>query len=286
MQKIVDWLLARAWRLPLTFVLLAIIPDGSYLWLLGLLASTAILVLVGLREGAGPALRLGVTGVLAVAVVAYLMQAVQPGVLHPMLSSRLLLWVPGLLAALVVRRSQSLVLGVQALLLLGLGALGAVFLVDDPVAWWSRQWGDDLQGDVLRVMTGVVTATCTALVIGALLLGRRAERLAGRGGGAAREFGALSMGKVLSVMAVAFFLLGAVESAVYFANGTWVLAAGFAFQGLAVTHVWMTSRGLRGGWLVALYVAIGLTFFATVPLIAALGFVDNWFNLRRRLRPQ
>jgi hypothetical protein len=294
MQRTVDWLLARPWRAPLTFVLLGIIPDNSYVWLFGLVLTTALLTLVCLRNGFGRALELMLTGLLMVAVVGYLMQRVDDAVWYPQIDSRLAMWVPAVLTGLVIRRTQSLALGIQLLVLVALGLTGALFALTDPVDYWRAGWSSELRPELLRVLTGILAAGYLVCLISGILLARAAERMAAPGDGSPPsagalergEFATLTMGKVLATVCALFFLLGVFESAVYFANGTWVLAAGFAFQGLSVLQEWLAQRNMTGPWLVLLCLALALAIPVTVPLMAALGFVDNWFDLRTQLRPQ
>lgn len=284
MSAIVGWLLGKPWRLPLLFALVAVVPDsdqgGTHLiaWVL----STTLLVLATLRQGLGGGLQLGVTGVLAVATVGYLMQRVEPGVIHPNLDVRLLLWGPALLIAAVIRRTQSLALGLQLLTLLGIAAVGVLFLATDPTEYWASF---DMAPEIARVATGGAAAFYVGFVMLAVLLARRGDRAASRAEGR-EEFVRLSMGRSLALLAGAVFLLGLVPSAVFFANAVWVLVVGFAVQGVAVANVWMDARGLTGAWAIALYVALAMSIAVTLPLMAGLGFIDTWFDLRRRIGPR
>lgn len=294
MRKTVEWLTGRPWRLPLVFLLSAVVPDDSYTWLVALVFTTALLTLVCLREGFGRALELMITGVLVVAVVGYVMQRVEQGVGHPRVESRLVMWIPALLTGLVIRRSQSLALGIQLLLLAALAFTGGLFLLTDPVGYWTAGWSE-LDPDVLRVLTGILGSGYLVCLIGGILLARSAERLLrerpvpaparGEAGTRRGEFSHLAMGKVLATVCALCFVLGAFDEAVLFANAAWVLAAGFAFQGLSVVQEWLLQRNLTGPWLPVLCVALALAIPVTVPLMATLGFVDNWLDLRTRLRP-
>jgi hypothetical protein len=292
MRSVVEWLLARSWRVPFLFLLVAVVPDNGYLWLVALVLTTALLTFVALREGFGRGLELMIAGVIVVAVVGYLMQRAQADVWYPRVDSRLVLWGPALVTAVVIRRTQSLALGLQLLMVVALCLTAGLFLVADPVAYWTMGWSD-LDADLLRVLTGILFAGYLVCLIGGITLARSAERIArerGAPGAPPRalpgEFSGLSMGKVLASLCALCFCLGVFDDAVYFANATWVLAAGFAFQGLSVVQEWLLQRNMQGPWLPLLCVALALGSPVTVPLMAALGFVDNWFDLRAKLRPR
>ncbi|MEO0973357.1 MAG: hypothetical protein AAFX85_09690 [Pseudomonadota bacterium] len=280
MKAVADWLLDKGWRVPLVFVLMAIVPDESGRWLplIAWIASTAVLALATMASGHGRGVQLAFTGALAVAVVGYVMQRVEPGVAYPDLESRLLLWVPALICAATVRRSGSLTLGVQTLLLIGLGALAVVFLLTDPYAYWIDR---ELGVDEARVATGLFVAAYVGFVAVAVLLahaGARRADDASQGAG----FSSLAMGQGLAVTSGVMFLVALAPSANYFANALLVLAVGFGFQGLAVASAWMEMRGLTGMWAVALYAAMLLAIMVTAPLMVGIGYIDNWLHLRRR----
>ncbi len=63
-----------------------------------------------------------------------------------------------------------------------------------------------------------------------------------------------------------------------------VFGAGFALHGLSVLSYWGRHRGwFRGWWLGQLILPVLLPQLMLVEasLLAAIGFVDNWFDLRR-----
>ncbi|MFQ5636177.1 MAG: hypothetical protein ACE5G3_12715, partial [Gammaproteobacteria bacterium] len=63
-----------------------------------------------------------------------------------------------------------------------------------------------------------------------------------------------------------------------------VLAVGFVYQGLAVVHWLVTARGLPWMFLIPVYLPffMGASIAVTALfLLAAVGFVDNWYGLRR-----
>ncbi len=283
MKAIAEWLLAKGWRIPLTFVLMAVVPDQSGQWLplLAWIGGTAILVLATLRSGADRGIQLTITGALAVAVVGYTMQRVEAGVAHPDLLTRLLLWVPALISAAVVRRTRSLTFGMQVLLLVGLVGLGLVFLLADPYAYWISR---EVSPEDARLATGIFVAAYVGFVAASVLIAHYGES-----GGREQEhwgFSTFAMGKSAAVVSAVMMLAALSPAALYFENAVIVLGVGFALQGLAVANAWMAGRGLTGMWAVALYAGMLLAIMVTLPLLVGIGFIDNWLQLRQRGRLQ
>jgi hypothetical protein len=62
-----------------------------------------------------------------------------------------------------------------------------------------------------------------------------------------------------------------------------VLTPLWLFQGLAVIHGLFAERGARPAWLVGVYVLLILFMPQTLMLVACLGLVDTWADLRARL---
>ncbi|MEM9387780.1 MAG: hypothetical protein AAGA68_22190 [Pseudomonadota bacterium] len=271
--------------MPLTFVLMAVVPDqtGQWLALLSAIAGTAILALATLRSGFGRGLQLSLTGVLAVAVVSYVMQRVEPGVAHPDLLTRVLLWAPALVSASVVRQTRSLTMGLQVLLLLGLGVMGLVFLLADPYGYWLSR---DVPPEDARLSTGIFAAAYALFVAAALFAAHHGER-SGRPQEEHWGFASLAMGKGVATVSAGLMLVALLlPGSIYIANAVIVLGVGFALQGLAVANAWMEGRGFAGMWAVALYAGMLLAIMVTLPLLVGIGFIDNWLQLRQRWRVQ
>lgn len=191
-------------------------------------------------------------------------------------------------------RSRSLVLAVQFAVLLGvLAMVGFLIVNDDPTAFWvevlekvyadlERQ-GFTVQADIgeqARLMTGVVFAAVLGGLLVPLLLGIawgcRVEK---------RDFGlqlrTLSLGYVLGGIAALVGVAALLGVQTY--GMLLVLGAAFALQGLAVLVWWAHRLGWPRLWWLGL-VALGLLPTALVlqlTLLSAVGFVDNWYGLRR-----
>jgi hypothetical protein len=59
----------------------------------------------------------------------------------------------------------------------------------------------------------------------------------------------------------------------------------YLFQGLAVVHNLLRGRGLGPGWLFAPYLLLVVFMPYAALVIACLGLIDIWADLRVRLAP-
>lgn len=86
----------------------------------------------------------------------------------------------------------------------------------------------------------------------------------------------------LLVAAIAAGVLASGEIAFAGSNLAVILAVPFLFQGLGVIHA-LTARSSKQTWLLAgVYVAVVILFGGPIPLIVALGVIEQWVKLRRR----
>lgn len=206
-------------------------------------------------------------------------------------------WAAWLVLGSVAGRTGSLTLAVQTAVMLALLALAALLVVvGDPAQYWvvllEQLYGDlleqglllDAEVDIARqaqFMTGLVIAgSLTGSLLG-LLLGtswagavRKDNPLA--------QFRDLRLGYVIGVLAalVAIAQLLGVETA----GAALIFGAAFMFHGIAVVAWWANELSWpRGWWLGCCIIAILLPnlFLAALLLLAAVGFVDNWYSLRR-----
>lgn len=211
----------------------------------------------------------------------------------------LLLWGGGILGGHLLRLHGSVALAAQIVLAMALlGVVLAGLIGGDPVALWRPvldqllaqtglaeqgalppDWLDGLAG----VMNGVVASSILASIFLAWLIG---SWMAGRAEGRSyREaFVQLALGRVLAVLAVLVAVLGLVVFRTTAMNLLLVFGMGFACQGLAVVHWLAERRRWPRFWPVALYGPLLLTTPLTgmiVMTLATIGFIDNWYGLRR-----
>ena len=84
------------------------------------------------------------------------------------------------------------------------------------------------------------------------------------------------------VVSIAAAILGRGEIAFAGSNLAVILAVPFLFQGLGVIHA-LTAQSTKQAWLLAgVYVAVFILFGGPIPLIVALGVIEQWVGLRQR----
>jgi hypothetical protein len=212
-----------------------------------------------------------------------------------LLGSAVISWAVWLVLASVVVRTGSLALGVQAAVMIALAGL-VLFqvLTGDPVAYWSEvleliyadlaSQGLEVTADIeqqARLMSGVVIAGSLTGAVLVLLLG---TALASRVTGLAlsKQFVSLRMGYFIGGLAALAGLAGIFGLG--FDGALLVFGAAFMFHGVAVVAWWAKQREWPGGWWIGLCIPpILLPDFLIIEaaLLSALGFVDNWYDLRR-----
>jgi hypothetical protein len=105
--------------------------------------------------------------------------------------------------------------------------------------------------------------------------------------GETRSYGAfrdLSFGKVIAVgLAIVSALAFAIDSTILQGVAA-VLFVAFALQGMALVHS-MHSRGLLPlGAVISVYILLPLLQVLLVTVLAVFGYMDVWFDFRRRMK--
>lgn len=216
----------------------------------------------------------------------------------------LLLWIPVWLVAVVLRETRSLAMAMLALSALAMaGILLAFVWFGDPSQWWlERLQGlinslaaqPELQIDtdslmefaeqVAPFMTGSLAAGLSFAALTCLMLGRWWQSLMLKPGALRKEFYALRLNRMLSLLAVAIFALAALALGSISAlalQWSLVVMVPFLFVGLAVVHA--TLANLKAGriWLIVIYILMSL-LPQVMMLVVVTGMLDPWLDLRRR----
>ncbi|SFD69562.1 Predicted membrane protein [Thiohalospira halophila DSM 15071] len=215
------------------------------------------------------------------------------------------IWLPAWLVASVLRQTVSLPMAVMTAAGLGvLLILGIHAFVADPAALWEGQLQQvfsalEQQGggldpsaeEAMRALAGVMTGALGAGVALSLaltlFLARWLQAMLQKPGGFRAEFHSLRLDDRLAWVALAIAVGGAVApggAGVVAGHLTLVLVVLYLLQGIAVVHGTAGARGLGWQWLALLYALLLLVPY-TIPVVAALGFLDTWLDVRRRLAP-
>jgi hypothetical protein len=202
-----------------------------------------------------------------------------------------------LLLALLLKRTRSLALTLQVTVIAAVVAMvGFYVAVPDPVAFWqpyltamaefAHQNSLELNTELLNaeIMTVSATLAFWMLYVTGLLLGYGlANRLPGEAGryGWFRD---LSFGRVIASMMAIASLLALVVDVAWLQNLAFVLFVVFWVQGLAIVHWMHAQQMLPLGAVVAVYVLLPLLQVLLITGLGILGYMDAWFEFRRRMK--
>ncbi len=265
--------------------------------LLGVLSAAAVGI-VTLRQGGLQGAIVGAIATLGTVILTLL-------ILGTPLSSVgivLVLWLPTWLLASVLRQSRSLTLMVQlAVLGGGIVMLGWRLSVADPTGYWLqllepvRQTlaNDGLLTAELSVqvvqhaaqwMTGSMAVAFVLQTLVSLVLARYWQAALYNPGGFGEEFRALHFGRSSSIGFIIVLLwFGINPQAGVIADMLLLLSIFPIIQGLAVAHALHHRLQAAGGWMVGGYVLLLLLMPHTLLIIAGVGMLDVWLDLRSRM---
>jgi len=266
----------------------------SLLPFLGLLSS-GLLVLVTLQRGFKQSL---ITAALAMALLAGVAVATGGDPL-PLLEVTAVMWGPVLLLAGLLGTYRSMNLVFQASAIVGLVAVSLLLLaLPDPINQLAEMMeplkqqlsasGQELSEAgwdmIFRVMPGIMTGLGILACLGGVFLGRvwqdGLEDTVGRFGA---EFRQLKLGMVLTTVSTLAILAAMLVGGLWFENMVWVFVALLVLQGLSLAHFLVGQGGWPKASLMVLYLMLVLVLQLIMPLLTALGYLDNWFDLRRIL---
>ena len=214
----------------------------------------------------------------------------------------LLVWLPVVMVAVVLRQTVSLVLSLQVIA--GVSLLGIVvlysFFPDFGEIWRPSlnmmaeeliaQSPDtldaaQLQGvidQIVRLLPGFFASSFMIGVMLSLYLARWWQAVIYNPGGFGKEFRAIDLGKTAALIAVAIAVAASLVDLDMLNAMLVVVFALYLNQGVAVLHAIFAGRQLNAVWLFLVYLFM---FFVphTVVLLALAGLADTWIDFRRRL---
>ncbi|MDX1594249.1 MAG: hypothetical protein R3298_08370 [Gammaproteobacteria bacterium] len=275
-----------------TAVLSALVPPVSWL-------SSGTVALVVLRRGTFEGLVVLLGALVGAGVLAF----VSLGSPWPALSFALVLWLPILIVAAVLRATVDLGSAFAALGGIGLVAVAVIhLLLGEPGPWWlatlepviapALQGVEGAEAGAIREWIAAASRYLTGLMVAAglinlvlgLLIGRAWQAALYNPGGFRREFHALRLPRVAALVATglfaAVFALGGAPGMV--ADMAAAMLVPCALAGLALVHGLAGGRRGGVGILVAVYLLLVLALPQTTVALAAMGLVNSWFDLARR----
>lgn len=263
----------------------------------------AVVALVTLRHGARQGL---VVGISALGLVLVVRLALGHGGLPLTAIYAGLVFLPAWAAGNVLRTRAD-----QALALLVAGAAALIYVaglraaVGDVDEFWrgvleslfsflQRETGSSVPEDQRALLIAQMhvrfVIVLSLLLTSMVLVARWWQGLLYNPGGFGTEFRAFAMPRRALTAALVLTLLDlaanqGIEQLALAGDACVILVVLFAFQGLAVIHHRAHATAMPRGWLVGLYVALGLLPQLCGPLLATAGLLDCAVDLRRRRAP-
>ncbi|WP_417535246.1 DUF2232 domain-containing protein [Methylophaga sp.] len=297
-KAIASYAMQGRWKAAATTAVLSalaiIFPPLNYL-------SSGVISLTTLRMGP----REGVRVILATLAVFALLAGFLVGQLWVAGLVLLTSWLPVYLVTLVLGYTRSFALSL--LTASGLGILVVLLMhvfIPDTASWWQqmlRPFIDNLSQQpswqlnaaqteqvsirLSGLMTGLVAAgVCLNAILG-IIIGRAWQSQLYNPGAFGTEFKQLRLGKAPAVFTAVLMALALTTFGRYV---PWlmdclpVMLVVFGIQGLAIVHAIVTIKQKSKAWLIIIYVLLVIMLPQMVMILASLGVIDQWFNLRAR----
>ena len=286
MQRLAVWLVARPQNAVMGLAVTLLLPAPQ-------LTSGVIMVLLVLAQGTRQAVIEALVAAAALLTVSLIFGVSMVSLVALMVGT----WVPVLLLAVMLVKSRSLTLTMQATVIVAIvGLTGFYVFVADPVAFWepylttlteiTRQSGLDLNQELLNaeVMTVSATLAFWMLYVAGLLLGYGLYKKLPIETGEFGRFRDLNFGRVIALTMAVLSLLALVVDGAWLQNVAFVVFAMFWLQGLAIVHWLHAEEILPLAAVVAVYVLLPLLQVLVFTALAIIGYTDAWFGFRRRIK--
>lgn len=263
------------------------------------IASSAVVALVVLRNGVREGLLVVVLGGVALAILGMLIFG-QPVSLTIV---GMLLGLPMLILAEVLRATRSLRLVIEVAVVLGAVLIGVQYLVlDDVVKFWSgileeysaQMMDANVVSDVDRKamvsemapwMPGGMGAAWFLQLALSLFLARSWQASLYNPGGFAEELRQLRLGRWLLILVPVLLVAGSLSEAPSLVSQLALVGmAAFFLQGVALVHGLVEEFKANRGWLIGFYLLLVIGMPASFTAVSAAGFADGWLNFRARVR--
>jgi hypothetical protein len=285
-QALAAWLVARPQNAVLGLAVTLLLPAPQ-------LTSGVIMVLLVLAQGTRLAVIEASVAAAALLAVSLILGASVASIVTLMAGT----WLPVLLVAVLMVNSRSLTLTMQVSVILAVMAmLGFYIVVADPVAFWQpyltmmaeivRQNSLELNTELLNaeVMTVSATLALWMLYIAGLLLGYGLYKKLPAETADYGRFRNLNFGRVIAFTLALVSLLAFLVDVNWLSNLAFVMFVVFWIQGLAIVH-WMHAEGLLPlAAVIAVYILLPLLQVLLITALAIFGYMDAWFDFRRRIK--
>jgi len=215
------------------------------------------------------------------------------------------IWVPVWGLALILRYTVSLSVTVGSAGIIGALIVAGTYLsLGDPAQAWrdvlghivklAKQQNEPEVADSLGQLLLNAAPHMTGMLIAALVLGLTLSLFLARWwqaslynpGGFSREFRGLRLGRNFALLSLAALVASMATSgwlAEVASNVLIVLVVVYLVHGMGLIHGIVAAKGLRAGWLIAVYVVTFILPQSTL-LVAAAAFADSWTDIRTRIK--
>jgi len=282
---------ALMWAFMLGAATLVLSPVG--------LLSGAVIALVTLAAGLQPGIRVLLATLLGGGFASFVL-----GSVNALLLSGAEFWLPAFILAVVLGKTRSLSLMIQvatSLLMVGLIAVYMVLgspentwlgFLQQMLSIWTAE-GITVEPEASSLMLEQMPKVLTMLVfmglyvvwLGMLFLGRWWQTRLYDAGSLGEQFRQLDLGARLAwLLALLFVVVLFLPEQLLFQDMLGLLTVAFMLQGLSVLHQWVHVRGTGKGWLILIYILLGVLPHMIV-LVASLGWMENWTHWRTKFVP-
>jgi len=285
-QAIAAWLVSRPQNAVLGLAVTLLLPAPQ-------LTSGVIMVLLVLGQGTKLAVIEACIAASVLLTVSLLFGVSIASIVMLMVGT----WLPVFLLATLLSGSRSLTLTVQvSVIVAAVAMLGFYVVVVDPVAFWQPYMTmmaelvakNNLQLNLELLTAEIMTVSAVLafwlLYTVGLLLGYALYR---RLPPETRDFGwfrNLNLGRVIAFTMALTSLFAFVVDVTWLQNLAFVLFVVFWMQGLAIVHWMHAERQLPLAALIAVYALLPFLQVLLMTALAVFGYMDAWFDFRRRLK--
>ena len=288
MKAFAAWLVARPQNALIGLAATLLFPLPG---LMGVVSSMIVVLLIMTHGWRRAAIQVAVAAAVLMAV------ALLVGFSVPALTELMaLFWLPALLLGALLQESRSLTLTMQVSVIIAIVTLTAFYvIVPDPVAFWEprvaeaaeamKASGFELNMELLDLQYMTVSAVLMGWTIGTtgFLLGYGVYRKLPMETVELGRFRDLNFGRVIAFAVALVSLLAIVVDAAWLQNVAPVMFVIFWLQGLAIVHYMHARQLIPIHAVVAVYVLVPLLQVLIVTVLAIIGYMDAWFDFRRRM---
>jgi hypothetical protein len=202
--------------------------------------------------------------------------------------------------AVTLRSTSSWRFVIEIMTLIGLVAvIGFYFAIPDVSAWWKNLFGhyqgmfntllsgqisEDKVNQMINEMVPVATGIFTGLtLLGAfcqLLFSRWWQATLYRPGGLGKEFVEIRSSSILAIL-MTIVIVAALFHAAIAIDLLPIVIMPLALAGLCLTHKWVRHNKKIIYLLIAIYIALIFLPIVVIAILALVGYVDSWYDIRK-----